>query len=311
MYGSRVTPTMTRIHARLLAAASLSLAAAGSLFAQAAPGKAKPEPAVVAEVAVRNDAAFARRETIEVPIKDIPGLSKPADMEKVHVALVSTGAAIVSQGMDTNGDYDDDTLVFQADLPAKATVRYRLTLGEVKRYGKEDFRVYGRFVRERFDDFAWENDRVAFRMYGEALESWERGGGNGNWVGIRRNANGLYTFGTTTATSANHGGDNTTFPVVSPAGRLACRTPDGIAIYDLATWTATATLLLDGYPYAATDDTLIVRAADRRALLAFDWKGNARWTRADLYVAPDASKYGWGRQCGNHASGDQLLDTID
>ncbi len=101
--------------------------------------------------------------------------------------------------------------------------------------------------------------------------------------------------------------DNTTFPVVSPAGRLACRTPDGIAIYDLATGTATATLLLDGYPYAATDDTLIVRAADRRALLAFDWKGNARWTRADLYVAPDASKYGWGRQCGNHASGDLVI----
>jgi len=174
MYGSRVTPTMTRIHARLLAAASLSLAAAGSLFAQAAPGKAKPEPAVVAEVAVRNDAALARRETIEVPIKDIPGLSKPVDMEKVQVVLVSTGASILSQGMDTNGDYDDDTLVFQADLPAKATVRYRLTLGEVKRYGKEDFRVYGRFVRERFDDFAWENDKVAFRMYGEALESWER-----------------------------------------------------------------------------------------------------------------------------------------
>ncbi len=42
-----------------------------------------------------------------------------------------------------------------------------------------------------------------------------RGGGNGNWVGIRRNGNGLYTFGTTTATSSNHGGDNTTFPVES------------------------------------------------------------------------------------------------
>lgn len=29
--------------------------------------------------------------------------------------------------------------------------------------------TFGRFVPERFDDFAWENDKVAFRMYGPAL----------------------------------------------------------------------------------------------------------------------------------------------
>jgi len=28
-------------------------------------------------------------------------------------------------------------------------------------------------VRERFDDFAWENDRIAHRTYGKALESWD------------------------------------------------------------------------------------------------------------------------------------------
>ena len=37
---------------------------------------------------------------------------------------------------------------------------------------KADFRAYGRFVRERRDDFAWENDLVAHRMYGAALETW-------------------------------------------------------------------------------------------------------------------------------------------
>lgn len=174
MHGSRLIPKAFRMSARPLAAASLTLAAAGSLFAQAAPGPAKTEAALLAEVAVRNDAAFARRETIEVGIKDIPGLAKPADFRRVRVALASTGTEVLAQGVDTNGDHDDDTLVFQADLAPRATVRFRLTLGEAKTYGKEDFRVYGRFVRERFDDFAWENDKVAFRMYGEALETWER-----------------------------------------------------------------------------------------------------------------------------------------
>lgn len=31
-------------------------------------------------------------------------------------------------------------------------------------------RAYGRFVPERKDDYAWENDRMAYRMYGPALE---------------------------------------------------------------------------------------------------------------------------------------------
>lgn len=31
-------------------------------------------------------------------------------------------------------------------------------------------KTYARYVPERFDDFAWENDLVAFRMYGKALE---------------------------------------------------------------------------------------------------------------------------------------------
>jgi hypothetical protein len=39
-------------------------------------------------------------------------------------------------------------------------------------YTREQFKAYGRFVRERRDDFAWENDRVAHRMYGAALETW-------------------------------------------------------------------------------------------------------------------------------------------
>ena len=189
MYRSRMTPMASRaglillvivrraavtVRRSHLAAVGLSLAAASSLVAQTAPPPPKPAPVALAEVVVRNGAAFARQETIEVGIKDLPPLGKPADMERVHVALASTGAEILSQGVDTNGDYDDDTLVFQVDIAAQSTARYRLTLAETKSYRKEDFRVYGRFVRERFDDFVWENDKVAFRMYGEALETWER-----------------------------------------------------------------------------------------------------------------------------------------
>jgi hypothetical protein len=50
--------------------------------------------------------------------------------------------------------------------------RYELTVGDRVVYKRDDFKAYGRFVRERRDDFAWENDRVAHRMYGAALETW-------------------------------------------------------------------------------------------------------------------------------------------
>ncbi len=50
----------------------------------------------------------------------------------------------------------------------------RLGRGEPRKPRLADYRVYGRFVRERHDDFAWENDRVAFRIYGQALETFEK-----------------------------------------------------------------------------------------------------------------------------------------
>lgn len=31
-------------------------------------------------------------------------------------------------------------------------------------------KTYGRYVPERYDDFAWENDKIAYRVYGKALE---------------------------------------------------------------------------------------------------------------------------------------------
>ena len=42
-------------------------------------------------------------------------------------------------------------------------------------------RVYGRFVPERSDDFAWENDLVAFRTYGPALRPGDENSGIDCW----------------------------------------------------------------------------------------------------------------------------------
>lgn len=60
----------------------------------------------------------------------------------------------------------DGKLIFQSDVKAKETVSFTISAGEKQEFKAQTF---GRFITERKDDFAWENDRVAFRIYGPAL----------------------------------------------------------------------------------------------------------------------------------------------
>ena len=112
-------------------------------------------------------------ETIELTAQALAPLGEK-DLMKIHVRD-SAGKEVLAQAVDT--DYDDyhkpDTLIFQADFGPNETKTFTLTAGAKREYSKEDFRAYGRFVRERFDDFAWENDRIAHRTYGKALITWK------------------------------------------------------------------------------------------------------------------------------------------
>jgi len=114
-----------------------------------------------------------QNETIELSASDLAPLGEK-DLMKLHVRD-SSGKEILCQAVDT--DYDDyhkpDLLIFQSDFAPNETKTFVITTGPKREYKKEDFRAYGRFVRERFDDFAWENDRIAHRTYGKALITWK------------------------------------------------------------------------------------------------------------------------------------------
>lgn len=114
-----------------------------------------------------------QHETIELTVKDLAPLAEK-DLMKLHVRD-SSGKEVLAQAVDT--DYDDyhkpDILIFQSDFAPGQTKTFTISAGAKREYKKEDFRAYGRFVRERFDDFAWENDRIAHRTYGNALIFWK------------------------------------------------------------------------------------------------------------------------------------------
>jgi hypothetical protein len=128
-----------------------------------------------AAVTVRNTLDAPRSaETIVVRAADIHRLTGTEDLRTIHVRDTATGRETLSQAIDLDDDGKFDELVFQADFEPRASKTFGLTPGEPIVYTREQFRAYGRFVRERRDDFAWENDRVAHRMYGPALETWVR-----------------------------------------------------------------------------------------------------------------------------------------
>src|SRR5215813_11151059 len=136
--------------------------------------KANTTPQVQLTITAVNKLKLARpADTIELTVQALAPLGEK-DLTKIHVRDAA-GKEVLSQAVDT--DYDDyhkpDLLIFQADFGPNETKTFTIAAGKKREYTKEDFRAYGRFVRERFDDFAWENDRVAHRTYGKALITWK------------------------------------------------------------------------------------------------------------------------------------------
>jgi hypothetical protein len=125
-------------------------------------------------VTASNPLPLARSsQTIELTAQQLAPLGEK-DLNRLHV-LDAAGKEVLSQAVDTN--YDDyhtpDILIFQSDFAPAETKTFTVSAGTRHEYKKEDFKAYGRFVRERFDDFAWENDRIAHRTFGRALETWK------------------------------------------------------------------------------------------------------------------------------------------
>lgn len=112
-------------------------------------------------------------QTLEISAAQLAPL-QAKDLNFVHI-VDAKGEERVCQAIDLDGDplRTFDAVIFQADFAAGETLTFTAQVGERQVYQKDQFKAFGRFVRERFDDFTWENDLVAHRTYGAALETWE------------------------------------------------------------------------------------------------------------------------------------------
>ena len=138
-------------------------------------GAAASGEGVSLRLRVTNPTDAARpMETVEVAAAVLAGRVAPGDLSRMVVTNERSGRDVLSQAVDEDGDGAFDRLVFQADFAPGEAREFRLERAEGRKPRREDYRVYARFVRERQDDFAWENDRVAFRIYGPALETFTK-----------------------------------------------------------------------------------------------------------------------------------------
>jgi uncharacterized protein DUF4861 len=113
-----------------------------------------------------------KSQTIELKASDLGSIGeKPAN---VHVKD-SAGRELLTQAIDTDFDelHKPDRVIFQSDFGPNESKTFTVTSGGKVEYKPDDFKAHGRFVRERFDDFAWENDKIAHRTYGKALITWK------------------------------------------------------------------------------------------------------------------------------------------
>ena len=75
----------------------------------------------------------------------------------------------ITQTVDSDGDGIMDQILFQPIIGPNSENTYTVVLEQPKQLENENY-CYSRFVPERTDDYTWENNKVAFRVFGPTAQ---------------------------------------------------------------------------------------------------------------------------------------------
>lgn len=131
-------------------------------------------------ITVKNTLDISRSfETIELNVSDVI-LSQDESIKGIGVVDIETGEVLVSQLVDEDLDGNVDVLLFQVEIEANSEKQFELLQIKSSSKPKAVEYCYSRFVPERTDDYAWENNKVAFRTFGpiaqKMIEDGVKGG---------------------------------------------------------------------------------------------------------------------------------------
>jgi len=118
-------------------------------------------------ITVTNPSAIERKDVIfSIPWVDVLKANPTIDTAKFSVMNKFTETQVPHQ-LEYKGEKTVQNLLLQVSVKAKESLTLLMFAEKAKPATPKTF---ARYVPERKDDFAWENDKIAFRMYGKALE---------------------------------------------------------------------------------------------------------------------------------------------
>lgn len=121
-----------------------------------------------ATIVITNPSAFERNEeVVAIPWADVISAYPDIDTTAFLVMNIVTIKQLPYQ-LEYRGTKKVQNLLLLVSMPAKSKMVLQIKKGKPAIFLAK---TYCRYVPERKEDFAWENDKIAFRMYGKALES--------------------------------------------------------------------------------------------------------------------------------------------
>ncbi len=132
---------------------------------------------ITIEVSNPSDVAHEKT-TVEMAWTDLIAKLPSIDPAKIKVVYAKNGEELAHQIVYL-GQQAPQMLIFQVSLAPRESIQLFIKEGTPK---QPSFKTFGRYIPERKDDFAWENDRIAFRMYGPALANENPSNGADLWL---------------------------------------------------------------------------------------------------------------------------------
>lgn len=125
-----------------------------------------------------------------IAVTNTTGIDRKGEMVEVSISKLKvsfeTKTYVLKNQLNKKVDYQliytgnkkPQSLIFQTDVKANGSSTYELAEGKPAVVKPKTF---ASFVKERKDDFAWENDMAAYRMYGPALANENPSNGVDYW----------------------------------------------------------------------------------------------------------------------------------
>ena len=136
--------------------------------------KSEKEEASGISISVKNELDFDRSEIVSFEAEKLLSKFEETQIDYIHIKD-SAGKMLRHQWVDYDEDGTPEEFLFMAKVGANASSSYKIVSDSSFSMPEKEAVAYSRFVPERTDDYAWENDKIAFRTYGptgqkEALE---------------------------------------------------------------------------------------------------------------------------------------------